>query len=1161
MSIPSLYFDRIIRWLPETSRRESVKFWRAKKNSFLLGGFRIQDNEFKNSKSSVCKRVLQLCNKQTDAAIVWLAGLAHSTPNSPIGEFYFPDYAKDPSALTLAQVDSLSAVPPFTMCVFSAQVLNEALKRIRERPAENKSQEADNAIFEELDADFNRIVEAVPALREFLAADEGTAEEASDEKSEKAEKSVKEEKAAKAAPETSSTIEKQPPSTPEASKVAHKEKEAPIAPEQDDAANPSIEEEPSPAQEAADAQSTEIRPTSEAVDKRPPVVEEPIPRRFTLGIPFLSITEPAPGNRRVLGCVRQIGSFFNFYPTAVFEDGAWMPITMTEARERFPKFGGINLFSQQRRTFLTTTPYLLDWGETELIKTAESNPDYGIRLNADQVFHDGLMRPASDLGGFVVVYPENGRMPGPNESDLVRVSFSPKPLNEKPDASGRPINVAELLGFLNTPVLVAADDRFYGPYRLAEDASGNRYVKIGADCANGLLKGYELPSEAALLRLSRYCRVSETDWRSIPYDFLFAAGLEATVFDRLEPLQLLDKLGGVVSATREERKALEWWLLIGVERTKLFSDDDRVRDARLERIMRVLRRDDRGEECIAAILKLLEKLVATQRSEALINAVAEHIVDNQALLDRVAEYGKLKQSINDVLGRLEALQTEEAAAKASVEALKQNIRVEAEAENKALLDETAALRADVEQKRAVLGNIVECSDAIEMQRMLKSEIDTAEKRLALFEKETDALDSKLRAAVENASGYAFDGAIAGKFMNAAALWEKSRKTDIFDARAKAVSALPISNLRGSALASYLVQSVRDLRSYDTNTILSVFIAFTQSFLSILAGPPGTGKTSAAGIFAHALGLTTVHAWLAKSADLANCHAEGFADRYLPVSVERGWTSKRDFIGFHNSLSNRFDSPDIRRYEAFRELDAEKRAGTARLPYFILLDEANLSPIEFYWADFMNVADKQSDFSFITLGDDERCMIPETLRFIATINSDFTTESLSPRLIDRAAVISLPAPDWDDIFETDAAPDFDTPRQLIAADALNDLFGARIIQASLRRDLRERLDALCTPLAAVGTSVSPRTKRAMVGLVSAGMTLFEARDGRQPYQTAVDYAAMQRLLPKINGAGDKYREALESMIAACEKGRMDLCAERIRAIVAKGDEEAGEYVFF
>ncbi|MBM6705309.1 hypothetical protein H6A60_12625, partial [Sutterella massiliensis] len=83
-----------------------------------------------------------------------------------------------------------------------------------------------------------------------------------------------------------------------------------------------------------------------------------------------------------------------------------------------------------------------------------------------------------------------------------------------------------------------------------------------------------------------------------------------------------------------------------------------------------------------------------------INAVAEHIVDNQALLDRVAMYGKLKQSTDDVLGRLEALQTEEAAAKASVEALKQNIRVEAEAENKALLDENAARRCRAEARRS-----------------------------------------------------------------------------------------------------------------------------------------------------------------------------------------------------------------------------------------------------------------------------------------------------------------------------------------------------------------------------------------------------------------------------------------------------------------------------
>ena len=34
-------------------------------------------------------------------------------------------------------------------------------------------------------------------------------------------------------------------------------------------------------------------------------------------------------------------------------------------------------------------------------------------------------------------------------------------------------------------------------------------------------------------------------------------------------------------------------------------------------------------------------------------------------------------------------------------------------------------------------------------------------------------------------------------------------------------------------------------------------------------------------------------------------------------------------------------------------------------------------------------------------------IPETLHFVATINNDHTTETLSPRLIDRAWVITLP----------------------------------------------------------------------------------------------------------------------------------------------------------
>ena len=38
------------------------------------------------------------------------------------------------------------------------------------------------------------------------------------------------------------------------------------------------------------------------------------------------------------------------------------------------------------------------------------------------------------------------------------------------------------------------------------------------------------------------------------------------------------------------------------------------------------------------------------------------------------------------------------------------------------------------------------------------------------------------------------------------------------------------------------------------------------------------------------------------------------------------------------------------------LDAEKRKGISRFPFVILLDEANLSPMEYYWSDFMNICD-------------------------------------------------------------------------------------------------------------------------------------------------------------------------------------------------------------
>ena len=56
---------------------------------------------------------------------------------------------------------------------------------------------------------------------------------------------------------------------------------------------------------------------------------------------------------------------------------------------------------------------------------------------------------------------------------------------------------------------------------------------------------------------------------------------------------------------------------------------------------------------------------------------------------------------------------------------------------------------------------------------------------------------------------------------------------------------------------------------------------------------------------------------------------------------------------------------------------------------------------------MNICDDLGSHSKVNLGEDYVFGIPETLHFVATINNDHTTETLSPRLIDRAWIIILP----------------------------------------------------------------------------------------------------------------------------------------------------------
>ena len=168
-------------------------------------------------------------------------------------------------------------------------------------------------------------------------------------------------------------------------------------------------------------------------------------------------------------------------------------------------------------------------------------------------------------------------------------------------------------------------------------------------------------------------------------------------------------------------------------------------------------------------------------------------------------------------------------------------------------------------------------------------------------------------------------------------------------------------------------------------IANLLISTQQSFICFLAGLPGVGKTSLSRLFAE---------------------SQGLSHRLKEVSVARGWTSQKDLIGFYNPLSNRFQSANTDVYPFLLALEQDKSKDQAMA--YILLDEANLSPIEHYWSIFMgktdNIGLEQS--GKLSLGGDQIIAIPKNLRFIATINYDSTTEPLSSRIVDRAPIIVL-----------------------------------------------------------------------------------------------------------------------------------------------------------
>lgn len=328
----------------------------------------------------------------------------------------------------------------------------------------------------------------------------------------------------------------------------------------------------------------------------------------------------------------------------------------------------------------------------------------------------------------------------------------------------------------------------------------------------------------------------------------------------------------------------------------------------------------------------------------------------------------------------------------------------------------------------------------------------------------------------------------------------------------------------------LTKALKDQNRIITKEQVAILItSIMQNLIITLAGKPGSGKTSMVNSLSSVLGLNT-------------------CGRFVDIQVQRGWSSDKEIVGFQNKLTRNYEPDKYGLYKLMTEL--ENLPEDQQLA-FALLDEANLSPVEHYWAGFMGATDNSN--KLITL-DEIKLQLPKGLRFISTVNYDRTTEPLSHRFLDRSPVVYLDEHDeMDELLESKEQVT-ETKAVDYSFNDLNLLFG-RDSEANFSSDERRILEELL-----LDHKVLPLRNRKINAIrqftyVFRNTFIYSSGQLLQ----ALDYAILIHALPLISGQGQELRFALTSLHDYLHDRGLSKSSNRLQEIIQNGRFDS--YSFF
>lgn len=322
-----------------------------------------------------------------------------------------------------------------------------------------------------------------------------------------------------------------------------------------------------------------------------------------------------------------------------------------------------------------------------------------------------------------------------------------------------------------------------------------------------------------------------------------------------------------------------------------------------------------------------------------------------------------------------------------------------------------------------------------------------------------------------------------------------------------------------------------------------FSLMAKRFL-ILSGLAGSGKTQLALAFAKAL-------------------VEDKEKQMCVVSVGADWTNREPLLGYPNALkSGEYVKPENGVLDLLIEANKPQNANK---PFFLILDEMNMSYVERYFADFLSAMESHEAIALwkeCNNGSEscecnvpERIELPDNLFIIGTINVDETTYMFSPKVLDRANVIEFKI----SIDEMDKFLDGIGKIDCSFVSSKAAEMGADFVRLANRKEFEneqattDTLKAFFTELKSVNAEFGYRSATEIFRFISQAHKNDDTAE-KMSKEEVLDAAILQKLLPKLHGSRKKLEPALKGLWKLCFdpsiKDTMQIARENVEKAIYK-----------